>query len=193
MRLQGGRDGGEIEADGILGDLRRFPRLEPDVRDPGTLRDEGMEDLSGERRLVFGSDPGRNDDAVAGRPFHPELIAELDSLAPRGYTSGFLERRPSQDYQAYEKGGMHARHHEYVGQVLQVVEGWAEVALQDTLSVGDTLEVIHPSGNHLMQLNAMRNAQGLALETTLALSEKIWVELTNAPVLHSGALLARVR
>jgi putative protease len=35
------------------------------------------------------------DDAVAGRPFNPELITELEGLANRGYTSGFLERRPA--------------------------------------------------------------------------------------------------
>jgi len=44
------------------------------------------------------------DDAVAGRPFNPELITELEGLANRGYTSGLLERRPANDYQNYETG-----------------------------------------------------------------------------------------
>ena len=35
------------------------------------------------------------DDAVAGRPFNPALITELEGLANRGYTAGFLERRPA--------------------------------------------------------------------------------------------------
>ncbi|MGL4435352.1 MAG: tRNA 5-hydroxyuridine modification protein YegQ, partial [Giesbergeria sp.] len=39
------------------------------------------------------------DDAVAGRPFNPELITELEGLSNRGYTPGFLERRPANDYQ----------------------------------------------------------------------------------------------
>ena len=30
------------------------------------------------------------DDALAGRPFNPELYAELEGLANRGYTDGFL-------------------------------------------------------------------------------------------------------
>ena len=31
------------------------------------------------------------DDAVSGRPFNPKLITELEGLANRGFTSGFLE------------------------------------------------------------------------------------------------------
>ncbi len=48
------------------------------------------------------------DDAVAGRPFNPELMIELEGLANRGYTGGLLERRPSNDYQNYISG--HSRH-----------------------------------------------------------------------------------
>ena len=44
------------------------------------------------------------DDAVAGRPFNPELLLELEGLANRGYTGGLLERRPSQEYQNYITG-----------------------------------------------------------------------------------------
>jgi putative protease len=44
------------------------------------------------------------DDAVAGRPFNPHLITELEGLANRGYTGGLLERRPANDYQNYETG-----------------------------------------------------------------------------------------
>ena len=31
------------------------------------------------------------DDAVAGRPFNPELLLELEGLSNRGYTAGFLQ------------------------------------------------------------------------------------------------------
>ncbi|MDK7178165.1 U32 family peptidase, partial [Micrococcus luteus] len=41
------------------------------------------------------------DDAVAGRPFDYSLLADLEGLANRGYTSGFLERHQTQDYQNY--------------------------------------------------------------------------------------------
>ncbi len=44
------------------------------------------------------------DDAVAGRPFNPSLLADLDGLANRGYTDGFLQRHQSQETQNYIKG-----------------------------------------------------------------------------------------
>jgi putative protease len=57
------------------------------------------------------------DDAVAGRPFNPELITQLEGLANRGFTSGFLERRPSQDYQNYEPATPFIGHSHFVGEV----------------------------------------------------------------------------
>ena len=44
------------------------------------------------------------DDAVAGRPFDYSLLSKLEGLANRGYTSGFLERHQTQDYQNYLTG-----------------------------------------------------------------------------------------
>jgi putative protease len=132
------------------------------------------------------------DDAVAGRLFDPELIAQLESLAHRGYTSGFLERRPSYDYQAYERGGAQAQHSQYVGQVLRVVEGWAEVELKDSLSIGDTLEIMHPSGNRLIQLSAMRDEQGQTLALATAQTAKIWVFMADQEAHVCGALLSKM-
>ena len=43
------------------------------------------------------------DDAVAGRPFDPQLLGELDGLANRGYTDGFYQRHHDADYQNYLK------------------------------------------------------------------------------------------
>ena len=83
------------------------------------------------------------DDAVAGRPFNPLLITELEGLANRGYTSGFLERRPSQDYQNYETGHSLVGHSHYVGDVLAAANSWAEVEVKNKFSVGDKIQVIH--------------------------------------------------
>src|SRR5574343_1890753 len=57
------------------------------------------------------------DDAVAGRPFNPHLITELEGLANRGYTGGLLERRPANDYQNYETGTSVLQRSHFVGQV----------------------------------------------------------------------------
>jgi putative protease len=132
------------------------------------------------------------DDAVAGRPFNPELIAQLDSLANRGYTSGFLERRPAQDYQNYETGSSQVRHSQYVGEVLQVADGWAEVETKNRFAVGDTIEVIHPSGNRLIQLDRMKNADGEPVDVAAGHPVRVWIPVHGQEEATRGALLARL-
>lgn len=96
------------------------------------------------------------DDALAGRPFNPELYAELEGLANRGYTDGFLERHQSHEMQNYVSGYSSAKSSQYVGDVLSVDEqGWATVDVKNKFRVGDKIEIIHPSGNQMIQLNAM--------------------------------------
>jgi len=132
------------------------------------------------------------DDAVAGKPFNPELIAQLESLANRGYTAGFLERRPSQDYQNYETGGSQARHSQYVGEVLRVADGWAEIETKNKFSVGDTIEVIHPSGNRLVKLEQMKDADGQAIDVALGNPMKVWIPVQGHETATEGALVARM-
>ncbi|WP_305806853.1 U32 family peptidase C-terminal domain-containing protein, partial [Stenotrophomonas sp. YIM B06876] len=87
------------------------------------------------------------DDAVAGRAFDPALLAELESLSNRGYTSGFLERRSAQDYQNYATGSSEARRSQFVGEVKAEQDGWAEIETKNRFAVGDLLEIVHPAGN----------------------------------------------
>jgi putative protease len=129
---------------------------------------------------------------VAGKPFNPELVAQLDSLSNRGYTSGFLERRPMQDYQSYETGGSHAQHSQYVGEVLQVANGWAEIETKNKFSVGDTIEVIHPDGNRLIQLEQMKNADGESISVALGNPMKVWIPVPGQENATRGALVARI-
>ena len=44
------------------------------------------------------------DDALAGKPFDSSLMAQLEGLANRGYTEGFLRRHVHSEYQNYENG-----------------------------------------------------------------------------------------
>ena len=129
------------------------------------------------------------DDAVAGRPFNPELITELEGLANRGYTSGFLERRPSQDYQNYITGHSDIGHSHFVGEVRSVVGGWAEVEVKNKFSVGDRMEVIHPSGNHIVTLEQMRNLDGEAISVAPGSPLQVRIPLEDR---YAGALLARL-
>ena len=129
------------------------------------------------------------DDAAASRPFNPELIAELDGLANRGYTSGLLERRPAQDYQNYESGGSEVRRSQFVGEVKSAGDGWAEVETKNRFSVGDTLEIIHPAGNRLIKLEQMKSLDGDALQVAPGSPLRVRIPITGPA---EGALIARV-
>ena len=129
------------------------------------------------------------DDAAAGRPFNPALITELEGLANRGYTAGFLERRPSQDYQNYETGSSEMRRSQFVGEVKSEKDGWAEVETKNRFSVGDTLEVIHPGGNRTLAVTAMKNLDGEEITVASGSPMRVWIPL---PAPADGALLARL-
>ncbi|MDO5626413.1 MAG: tRNA 5-hydroxyuridine modification protein YegQ [Pseudomonadota bacterium] len=129
------------------------------------------------------------DDAVAGRPFNPALITDLEGLANRGYTSGFLERRPAHDYQNYETGHSVTQRSQYVGEVRGVQDGWAEVETKNRFAVGDWLEIITPQGNRTMQLQVMKNAQGQPIDVAPGNPLRVWIPHEGPP---GPALIARL-
>ena len=129
------------------------------------------------------------DDAIAGRPFNPELISALDGLASRGYTSGFLERRPAQDYQNYETGHSVGHRSQFVGEVRKVGKGWALVETKNKFSVGDTLEIIHPDGNRILPLTQMKSESGEVIEVAAGNPLKVWIPI-DGPA--EGALITRL-
>ena len=141
------------------------------------------------------------DDAVAGRPFNPQLLTELEGLSNRGYTTGFLERRPAQEYQNYETGSSQTQRSQFVGEVSkepatstqpnpnQPQEGWLQVEVKNRFAVGDTLEIIHPSGNRQVVLTQMRGLEGEALQVAAGSPLRVRIPL-DGPA--EGALIARL-
>jgi U32 family peptidase len=129
------------------------------------------------------------DDAVAGRPFNPELISELDGLANRGYTSGLMERRPAQSYQNYETGHSVGHRSQFVGEVRAVEGDWVQVETKNRFDVGDMLEIIHPSGNRKVQLTEMKNLEGQSISTASGSPLKVWIPMQGPA---EGALLAKL-
>lgn len=97
------------------------------------------------------------EDAVLHKPFDSRLLSDLEHLANRGYTSGFLDRHPIQDYQNYLSGHSVAHRSLYVGQILDInAEGWARVDVKNKFSVGDTVEILSPKGNELRVIEEIR-------------------------------------
>ncbi|MDL5038611.1 tRNA 5-hydroxyuridine modification protein YegQ [Comamonas resistens] len=129
------------------------------------------------------------DDAVAGRPFNPHLITELEGLANRGYTGGLLERRPANDYQNYETGHSVLQRSHFVGAVRGYADGMAEIETMNRFAVGDTIEVIHPQGNRQVKLEKMFNLEGQPVEVAQGNPVRVRIPL-EGPV--EGALISRL-
>ncbi len=104
-------------------------------------------------------------DAVAGRPFNPELLGSLEHLAHRGYTEGFLRRHTHDEYQNYDYGYSISDTQQFVGEFTgRNEQGLAEVTVKNKFLVGDSLELMTPDGNVTFELEALENRKGEAME-----------------------------
>ncbi len=129
------------------------------------------------------------DDAVAGRPFDASLVGHLDGLANRGYTGGFYERHPDREYQNYLTGLSQTGSSLYVGNVLGYdAEGLAEIEVKNKFSIGDRIELIHPSGNSEHVVEKIVGAGGTAMDVAPGSGHHVRIAL---PPDREGAYLAR--
>jgi putative protease len=101
------------------------------------------------------------EDAVAGRPFDMGMMDELEGLANRGYTEGFYRRHPPGEYQNYERGASKSDRQQFVGDVLDMNDGWLTIDVKNHFETGDLLELVTPSGNLSFKLDDLigRNGQ----------------------------------
>ncbi len=130
------------------------------------------------------------DDAVAGRSFDPTLLGELEGLANRGYTDGFYQRHHEHEMQNYLRGHSESGRSLYVGDVIgwDATRGLAQIDVKNRFSVGDRIEVIHPSGNFELALERMENGDGAPIGVAPGNGHLVWIPL---PTELSGAMLAR--
>ena len=130
------------------------------------------------------------DDAVAGRGLDPALLGQLEGLANRGYTDGFLQRHTPHETQNYLRGHSESGRSLYVGDVVayDAERGMVEIASKNAFAVGDRLELVHPSGNREVRIEQIRNAQGEAVERIPGSDHRAWLPL---PAESVGAFVAR--
>ena len=130
------------------------------------------------------------DDAVAGRAMDPQLIGQLEGLANRGYTSGFFQRHTPQETQNYLRGYSKSGRSLYVGDVVahDAARGLTQVVAKNKFSIGDRLEIIHPAGNHDLDVTRMENGDGEPVVSALGSGHVVWIELPASSV---GGFVAR--
>jgi U32 family peptidase len=117
------------------------------------------------------------DDAVSGRSFNYSLLGALDALANRGYTNGFYERHHTHEQQNYLRGHSENSRQQYVGDIVSCINGIAEIDVKNKFHVGDRLEIIHPSGNRIVELNEMRNLEGETLSVAPGSGHRVQIPL----------------
>ena len=106
------------------------------------------------------------DDAHAGRPFNTTLLGSLANLSNRGYTDGFLQRHPDQDYQNYLQSCSNSTQQRFVGGLTgyDPSTGMASIDVKNKFAVGDELELILPDGNHTFRLDEMHDMHGSPMQ-----------------------------
>ena len=100
------------------------------------------------------------DDALKGKTFDPALMSQLEGLANRGYTEGFLRRHVHVDYQNYETGSSRFDHQQFVGEVLERNGDYIKIDVKNRFVVGDRLELMTTSGNITFILKEILDKNG---------------------------------
>lgn len=119
------------------------------------------------------------DDAAADKPFDFALLGELEGLANRGYTSGFYQRHSTHETQNYMRGHSESNRSQYVGDVtgFDDVNGMAEVLVKNRFQIGDRLEIIHPSGNQVIELSQMLDSAGRPVQVAPGSGHRVKIPL----------------
>ena len=130
------------------------------------------------------------DDAVAGRPFDRALMGNLESLAQRGYTEGFLRRHVHDEYQNYQRGNSVSERQQFVGELTGVrVDGLAEVKVKNRFAVGDHLELMTPRGNYHFDLHRLCNRQQQTIEVAPGDGHVVYLPIPEQVTLDYGLLM----
>ena len=104
------------------------------------------------------------DDALAGKSFDPALMTQLEGLANRGYTEGFLRRHVHSEYQNYEHGSSNFDHQIFCGEVIERQGDYIKIDVKNRFVVGDSLELMTTSGNITFTLTEIKDKKGNLIE-----------------------------
>jgi len=130
------------------------------------------------------------DDAVAGRPFDRALMDNLESLAQRGYTEGFLRRHVHDEYQNYQRGNSVSERQQFVGELTGArVDGLAEVRVKNRFAVGDHLELMTPRGNYHFDLHRLCNRQQQPIEVAPGDGHVVYLPIPEQVALDHALLM----
>ena len=131
-------------------------------------------------------------DAVSDKAFNPNLNTDLEHLAHRGYTEGFLKRHRPSETQNYDYGYSKSDTQQFVGEVTgrNADTGLVEIDVKNKFLVGDQLELMTPSGNVSFTLTHMINSKNNETITDAKGSgHKVAIELDTELDLSFGIIM----
>jgi putative protease len=130
-------------------------------------------------------------DTLNNKPFNPNLNTDLEHLAHRGYTEGFLQRHRHGDTQNYEFGYSKSDTQQFVGEVLgrNEITGLIEIEVKNKFLVGDQLELMTPTGNVSFELTHMENLKGDVIIDAKGSGHKVAIPLDTDHDLAFGIIM----
>ncbi len=133
-------------------------------------------------------------DSMANKPFNPELNTELEHLAHRGYTAGFLQRHKPSDLQNYDYGYSKSDSQQFVGEILGRNEdnGLIIVDVKNKFMVGDDLELMTPEGNQSFTLTYMESPKGELIKDAKGSGHQVLISLETQKQLEFGVLMRKL-
>ena len=120
-------------------------------------------------------------------------MTNLESLAQRGYTEGFLRRHVHDEYQNYQNGSSVSERQQFVGELTGERRGaLAEVKVKNRFVLGDHLELMTPAGNFHFDLPSLHNAKGESIEVAPGDGHTVYVPIPAQMDLRFGLLMRDV-
>ncbi|MCL1094533.1 tRNA 5-hydroxyuridine modification protein YegQ [Shewanella kaireitica] len=131
------------------------------------------------------------EDAASGKDFDRTLMHNLEGLAHRGYTEGFLRRHVHDEYQNYDYGYSISDTQQFVGEFTGVRNeaGLAEVDVKNKFLVGDSVEVMTPQGNLTINVDSLINRKGQNVEAGLGSGHFVFLDVPAGVELDKAVLL----
>lgn len=132
------------------------------------------------------------DDALAGRAFNPDLSLQLDDLASRGYTEGFLVRHPHTDYQNYDRGYSTSDTAKLAGEILERKDDLIKVAVRNHFEDGDKIHVMTPEGNFEMTISGLMDEKMRPVTTAPGDGYTVWFKIPENHINTDFGIILRL-
>lgn len=131
------------------------------------------------------------EDASFGKDFDRSLMNQLEGLAHRGYTEGFLRRHVHDEYQNYDYGYSVSDTQQFVGELTgkRNLAGLAEIEVKNKFSVGDSVELMTPQGNIILTIEQLENRKAEAVAAGLGSGHTVYLPVPKEVDLSHGILL----